>query len=62
MSDLQAGMQRVFELVIPMDKVMKLFRFIDSDFDGLIKLNEFKEFWDFNAIEAMKKIEKQRKG
>ena len=42
MSDMQAGMRRVFDLVISMDKVMKLFKFIDSDKDGLIKLSEFK--------------------
>ncbi len=47
----------MFELVLPMERAIRLFRFIDSDNNGLIKLNEFRGFWNFNAVEAMRRIE-----
>ena len=40
-----------------MKRAIRLFRFIDSDNNGLIKLSEFRAFWDFNAVQAMRRIE-----
>ena len=61
LSDLQGGLAQVFELVLPLKRAIKLFRFIDVDSNGLIKLNEFRAFWNFNAVEAMRRIESQRR-
>ena len=54
--DLQSGLLRHFQISLPKQKLLLLFKFIDQDEDGIISLKDFTQFYRDFDLEINKNI------
>lgn len=58
--EFQKGLPEQFGITLKREDILKLFKEIDTDKDGLIKLHEFEVFYLKNYDDTLKEIEKER--
>lgn len=60
LKDFQNSLPTLFDITLKRDEVLKLFKEIDKDKDGLVKYKEFEEFFNQDYDVRLKEIEKER--
>jgi Ca2+-binding EF-hand superfamily protein len=58
--DLQLGLPQQFGITLKREEILRLFKEIDQDRDGIIKLNEFENYYNKDYNKQFKNIEKEK--
>ena len=60
MKDFQNFLPRQFDITLKRDEILRLFKEIDRDRDGLVKYKEFEQFYNEDYEKRLKEIEKEK--